>query len=125
MLENEFTRMNLRRMVITFYTNVLKDELLASFFIDKLGPHMDSKTWGEHLDLLTDFWASICLNDPKYSGSPFAPHMELEGLKTETFHRWIKLFFQTLDEVYEQQLADQLKNRGNLIAGNFMRNLGL
>ena len=124
MLENQITKNNLRKMVISFYTVVLKDELVAPFFIEKLGPNLTSKTWGEHLDLLTDFWASIYLNDFNYQGNPFVPHMELEGLETQTFHRWLKLFFETLDTIYEPYISDMIKNRSNLIAGNFMRNLG-
>lgn len=125
MLEDKITRANIRTMVVSFYTKVLEDEIVGPFFIEKLGPHLTGKTWGEHLDTLTDFWASIYLDDPNYRGSPFAPHMELEGVKAETFHQWLKLFFQTLDEIYEPQIADQFKNRSTLIAGNFMRNLGL
>lgn len=125
MLESTITKANLRAMVISFYTKVLKDDLVGPFFIERLGPNLVGETWGEHLDLLTDFWASIYLNDTNYRGSPFAPHIEMEGLKAETFHRWLKLFFETLDTLYEPHIADQLKNRGTLIAGNFMRNLGL
>lgn len=125
MLENTITKINLRKMVISFYTVILEDELVAPFFIEKLGPHLTSNIWGEHIDLLTDFWASLYLDDSNYQGNPFAPHMGLEGLETQTFHRWLKLFFETLDTIYEPHIADMLKNRGNLIAGNFMRNLGL
>ncbi|MCW8894856.1 MAG: group III truncated hemoglobin [Sulfurimonas sp.] len=125
MLANEITKANLRTMVISFYTKVLEDELVGPFFIDKLGPNLGGQTWGEHLDILTDFWASIYLSDMAYRGSPFAPHLELDGLKRETFERWLKLFFETVDTVYELDIAEQFKNRGTLIAGNFMRNLGL
>ncbi|MCF6309547.1 MAG: group III truncated hemoglobin [Sulfurimonas sp.] len=125
MLENEITKANLRTMIVNFYGEVLKDDLVGPFFIDKLGPNLGSKTWGEHLDILTDFWASIYLGDMNYRGSPFAPHIELEGLKAETFKRWLKLFFETVNTIYEPHIADQFKNRSTLIAGNFMRNLGL
>lgn len=125
MLENEITRTNIRTMVVSFYSEVLKDDLVGPFFIDKLGPDLTSKTWGEHLDILTDFWASIYLDDFSYTGSPFAPHIELEGLKAETFQRWLKLFFETVDRIYELDIAEQFKQRGTLIAGNFMRNLSL
>jgi len=112
-------------MVINFYTKVLKDELVGPFFINELGENLADEVWGEHLDILTNFWASIYLNDHAYRGSPFAPHMKLQGLKRETFERWLQLFFETLDSIYEPHIAEQLKNRSTLIAGNFMRNLGL
>lgn len=124
-LEKELTKVNLRKMVISFYTKVLQDEIVGPFFIDKLGPNLEGKVWGEHLDILTNFWAGIYLGDTEYRGSPFAPHIELVGLKRETFERWLKLFFENLDSMYEPHISDQLKNRSTLIAGNFMRNLGL
>jgi len=46
-------------------------------------------------------------------------------LNREVFEQWLKLFYATLDEVYEPQIADQFKERSSIIAGNFMRNLGL
>jgi len=112
-------------MVIRFYTKVLEDEVVGPFFIEKLGDDLSSATWGEHLDILTEFWASFYLEDSRYRGSPFAPHIDLKGLKRETFERWLELFFETLDKTYVPYVADQLKNRSTLIAGNFMRNLRL
>jgi len=125
MLEKEFTKINLRKLVIQFYTKVLQDDLVGPFFIDKLGADLSSAVWAPHLDTLTEFWASFTTGDSNYRGSPFAPHIQLVGLERETFERWLKLFFETLDSIYEPQLAIQLKERSHLIAGNFMRNLRL
>ncbi len=112
-------------MVITFYTKVLKDEKVGPFFIERLGDDLTGAVWGEHLDILTDFWASFTIGDMNYKGSPFAPHANMQGLKRDTFEQWLKLFFQTLDSVYEPLVAEQLKQRSTIIAGNFMRNLSL
>ena len=125
MLENEITKVNLRKMVINFYTKILKDETVGPFFIERLGDDLMNPTWGEHIDLLTNFWAAFFTGDMDYRGSPFAPHASMAGLKADTFQQWLKLFFETADKIYEPQLADQLKERGTLIAGNFMRNLRL
>ena len=125
MLEKEITKANLRTMVIRFYTEILKDDLVGPFFIDRLGNDLAGEIWGEHLDILTNFWASIYLGDMAYRGSPFAPHIHMQGLKAETFQRWLVLFAKTVDSIYEPHIAEQLKERSNLIAGNFMRNLRL
>ena len=125
MLENTITKINLRTMVIRFYTNILKDEEVGPFFIDKLGDDLSGDIWAPHLDLLTNFWASITLGDMAYRGSPFTPHMHLKGLRRETFEQWLVLFFETVDSVYEERIANQFKERSSVIAGNFMRNLGL
>jgi hemoglobin len=125
MLENEITRENIEQMVMNFYRRVLKDETVGPFFIAKLGDDMSNAYWQPHLKLLVDFWASIALGDPSYRGNPFAPHMSLGELKRETFEQWLVLFYETLDELYEPQVANQFKERSSIIAGNFMRNLGL
>jgi len=125
MLANEITRENIEIMVMNFYRRVLQDDLVGPFFTAKLGDDMTNEHWEPHLKLLIDFWASIALNDASYRGNPFAPHMYLGELSSEVFEQWLKLFYATLDEVYEPQAADQFKERSSIIAGNFMRNLGL
>ena len=124
-LEKEYTRVNLRILTTSFYTKVLKDEIVGPIFISKLGDDLMGPIWGPHLDLITNFWASITMSDPIYQGSPFAPHMQLADLSRAAFERWLKLFFETLDTIYEPAIADELKQRSTLIAGNFMRNLRL
>jgi hemoglobin len=125
MLANEITKENIETMVLNFYRRVLQDEIVGPFFIAKLGDDMSNDYWKPHLELLVNFWASIALGDTSYRGNPFAPHMMVGELSREVFEQWLKLFFETLDEVYEPQMADLFKERSSIIAGNFMRNLGL
>ena len=125
MLNNEVTKENLNKMVILFYTNILKDEIVGPFFIEKLGDDLKNDQWVPHIELLTDFWASIALGDTTYRGNPFAPHMQIQNLSRVAFQRWLELFSQTLDKIYVPQIAEQFKQRSTTIAGNFMRNLGL
>lgn len=122
---NEITKENIETMVLSFYRKVLNDDIVGPFFIAKLGDDMNNEYWKPHLELLVNFWSSIALGDISYRGNPFAPHMHLGELSREVFERWLKLFFATLDEAYEPQAADLFKERSTIIAGNFMRNLGL
>jgi hemoglobin len=125
MLTGEVTKENLRVMVLNFYTRVLKDEIVGPFFIEKLGEDMNNEHWKPHLDLLVNFWASIAIGDTSYRGNPFAPHLSIGGLSRKAFEQWLVLFYTTLDEVYESHIAYNFKERSNIIAGNFMRNLRL
>jgi len=125
MQNNEVTRENLNKMVLIFYTKILKDEIVGPFFIEKLGDDLNNEQWVPHIELLTNFWASIALGDPTYRGNPFAPHASIANISREAFSRWLELFSQTLDMVYIPQIADQFKERSTIIAGNFMRNLNL
>ena len=119
------TKKNIRNMVDRFYSKVLKDELLADFFIEKLGDEMITEQWQNHLTLLTSFWASIILNDTSYKGQPIKPHMHMQGLNKETFKRWLKLFFETVDGVYVKETADIFKTNSESIAKNFIKLLKL
>ena len=125
MLENSITKENLTTLVNRFYTKVLKDETVGPFFIEKLGPDINGDLWKPHLTLIRDFWASIALGDTAYRGSPFAPHLQIEGIHADAFSQWLVLFFETLDNLYEPNIANLFKERATIIAGNFMRNLGL
>jgi len=119
------TRETIEEMVMNFYRRVLKDDIVGPFFIAKLGNDMNNEHWRPHLELLVNFWSSIALGDNSYYGNPFAPHLCLGELTRETFEQWLKLFFATLDEVYEPAQADLFKERSTIISGNFMRNLGI
>ena len=125
MLANEITKENIEAMVMDFYKRVLKDDSVGPFFIAKLGDDMTNEYWEPHLELLVNFWASIALNDMSYRGNPFAPHVMIGELNREVFEQWLILFFATLDEIYEPEIADVFKERSTIIAGNFMRNLGI
>lgn len=119
------TRKNIRFMVDLFYSQVLKDEILADFFIERLGDEMISDEWQVHLNLLTDFWMSTILGDSSYKGKPVKPHMHMPGLQRVTFEAWLALFFETVEKVYTKEPANIFKNKSETIANNFMQLLHL
>ena len=119
------TKKNIRIMVDRFYSRILKDDLIADFFVEKLGDEMITDEWQHHLKLLTDFWASLTIGDNSYNGTPIKPHLHMQGLKKESFERWLKLFSDTIEKLYEKEAAAIFKSRGEMIANNFMKQLGL
>ena len=123
MLENEITKENIEKMVLIFYRKILKDDLVAPFFVAKLGDDMKNEYWKPHLEILINFWSSMTLGEGTYTGNPFAPHTQLGALTREVFEQWLELFFKTLDEVYAPHIGNIFKERSMAIAGNFMRNL--
>jgi hemoglobin len=112
-------------MVVRFYTKVLEDKVVGSFFIAKLGNDLESDYWKPHIETLVNFWSSIILQDGSYGGNPLAPHFSIGELNKGVFEQWLKLFFETVDEVFIPKLGLEFKNRSEIIAGNFMRNLGV
>jgi len=126
MLTSEVTKENLNKLVVSFYAKGIKDDLIGPIFIDVLGKDMKNETWKAHIELLTNFWAAIALGEFDYNSSPFAPHLEFaDRLSVKAFERWLKLFFETLNSIYEPALAQQFLARSKNIAGNFIRNMQL
>ncbi|CAI6144628.1 MAG: Group 3 truncated hemoglobin ctb [uncultured Sulfurimonas sp.] len=126
MLDKEVTKKNLNKLVIGFYTRVLKDDLIGPIFIDILGKDLKEQKWKAHIELLTNFWASLALGEKEYKSSPFAPHIEFkERLSVKAFEQWLKLFNETLNSIYHPQIANQFLAKSKTIAGNFIRNLQL
>jgi hemoglobin len=123
MLHTEITKENLNKMVVKFYAAVLKDEIVAPFFIEKLGDNLGTFLWKTHIELLTNFWASLALGDTTYKGNPFTPHLRVKGLQRKTFEQWLKIFFETVESIYEPEITEMFRRRSTFMAGNFMRNL--
>jgi len=122
-LANTIKRENIEIMVSAFYTKVLQDDVVGPFFIAKLGDDIESEYWKPHIEILVNFWSSIALQDESYTGNPLAPHFHLGELNHGVFKQWLKLFFETVDSIYAPHLGAVFKERSEIIAGNFMRNL--
>jgi len=123
MQAQEITKENIRILIMTFYAKIIKDDIVGPFFIAKLGDDMSNERWVTHLEIIIGFWSSLAFGKPKYNGNLFLPHTKLGTLKRETFEQWLKLFAETLDEVYVDDIAKRFKERSTLIARNFMQNL--
>ncbi len=124
-LANSITQENIGELVNIFYPMILKDEIVGPFFVEKLGADISSEIWQEHLLLISRFWASVALGDGAYQGNPLAPHFQMPGISREAFERWLVLFSEAADRVYQPHIGEFFKTRSYIIAGNFMRNLGL
>ncbi len=123
MQAQEITQENIRTLVMSFYAKIIEDDIVGPFFIAKLGEDMNDEHWVTHLETIVGFWSSLAFGKPKYNGNLFLPHTQLGQLKRETFEQWLKLFAQTLDEVYVEAIAEKFKERSMIIARNFMNNL--
>lgn len=116
-------RENIEIMVLTFYQKVLRDEKVGPFFIAKLGDDIENEYWKPHIEILINFWSSIALQDDSYHGNPLAPHFSIGELDASVFKQWLKIFFETVDSIFIPRLGSEFKERSEIIAGNFMRNL--
>jgi len=111
------SREDVHLLVTKFYEKVRKN--------DELGPFFDRiEDWDEHLDRLTTFWESSLFLQTKYYGNPLEAHAktdrEHDNKITELhFGIWLNLWYQTIDEFFIGETADNAKRRARKM-GTFL-----
>ena len=104
---------DVKALVDTFYTKVRNDELLAPVFNARI-----QDRWPQHLEKMYTFWETTLLGNHTYFGSPFPPHAQLP-VQHQHFERWMKLFTETVDELFTGEKADEAKWRAGKMAEMF------
>ena len=100
------SRNDIQLLVESFYTKVVKDEVLAPFF-----KHLD---FDKHLPKMIDFWEFVLLDKAGYTTDVTEKHAHMR-LKQEHFDRWLELFNQTVDANFAGEKADLAKQRAFLV----------
>ena len=100
-------------LVNTFYGKVREDQMLKDIFNDRI-----QDRWPEHLEKMYRFWQTVLLEEHTYHGSPFPPHAKL-AIGIEHFERWVKLFHDTVDEIFSGDKATRAKWQGERMAEMF------
>ena len=84
--------------------------------------------WDGHIDKLTTFWESSLFMTRKlkykYHGDPLAAHIKVDQENNHSitelhFGLWLNLWFQTLDELFEGDNAENAKRRARKM-GTFL-----
>ena len=107
-------RSDIQLLVDTFYQKVRSDELIAFLFND-----VARVDWGRHLPRMYDFWENIVFQTGGFTGNPMVAHLQLNQkspLTAAHFARWLKLFNETTDELFEGDNAELIKQRAHSIA---------
>lgn len=110
-------RNDVKLLVHRFYDKVRANDEIGHFFNERI------KNWDEHLEKLTDFWESNLFFVSKYSGNPQKAHIAVDQaskneIHAEHFGTWLNLWHQTLDELYEGELAQRAKNNARKMASH-------
>jgi hemoglobin len=75
--------------------------------------------WEQHLPRMYDFWENILFQTGSFKGNPMAAHVQLHQkspLSAAHFDRWQQLFIATVDELFEGDMAELIKQRALSIA---------
>ena len=107
-------RADLERMLGAFYKKVFKDDLISHFFIEVVPLNLET-----HIPVIADFWESVLLDGRGYRKNVMEIHLKIsEKSKIEKEHldRWVKVFSETVDELFEGAKASLAKQRAASIA---------
>lgn len=108
-------RADIYKLVKLFYVKLMSDELMMHFFEDFKDPeHLET-----HLQTLVDFWDNILFYSGGYRKNAMQPHLDLQQQKPFSevhFNRWLSGFNDTIDELFEGEMAHTAKSRALSIA---------
>lgn len=110
------SRVDIEKLVNSFYSKVQADTLLAPIF-----SHVD---WPHHLPLMCDFWSLTLLGEPGYRNNMVQKHLNLP-IKPEHFNHWLSLFNSTVDELFVGEKAEEAKSRAYSMAVVIQAKMGL
>jgi len=104
-------RQDIKALVDRFYRNVLENEELAPLFAHVV--------WARHLPVMYDFWENALFYTGGYAGNPLEAHMNFHKkspLTESNFDTWIRIFNDSVDELFEGKQAELTKQRAASIA---------
>jgi hemoglobin len=107
------TSEDIRLLVNSFYEKAKKDETIGYVFND-----VAQTNWEEHLPRMYGFWEILLLGKPGITTNPMERHIEINAMEKITeahFDQWVKLWFETIDELFEGPNANIAKERTQLI----------
>ena len=104
------TEEDITTLVHSFYARVRADEILSPNFDEVI-----KDDWDKHLQKMCDFWGTLLLYTRKYVGDPMSKHLPLP-LEKAHFERWLALFNDTIDNLFEGTNAAEAKRRAANIA---------
>jgi hemoglobin len=107
-------RTDIQVLVDTFYEKVRADETIGYLFNE-----VAKVNWAQHLPRMYDFWENILFQTGGFKGNPMVAHVQLHQqspLNAAHFDRWQQLFLATVDELFEGDKAELIKQRARSIA---------
>lgn len=108
---------DLLAVLVSFYARVAGDPLLASYFA--------SVDMAAHMPRIVDFWSTMLFQSGRYAGNAFRPHLEMPGLTSDHFGRWLATLEETVDGAHAGESAERMKALGHRIAYSMQLRLGI
>ena len=108
------TRGDIEAVLKAFYEKVFCDDVIGHFFTQVVPLNLE-----EHLPLIADFWESVLFHAQAYRKNVMTIHQEIHQLspiQKKHLDRWVYLFSQTIDDLFDGDKAELAKQRALSIA---------
>ena len=97
------------QLVRRFYTRAREDAVLGPVFNGAV------HDWDAHMDRIAAFWSGVMLGSGGYKGNPLGMHAR-HPITPEMFPRWLALWGETADELFDPATAAAFRERAERIA---------
>ena len=74
--------------------------------------------WSHHMPVMYGFWKSVLFNAGGYTGNVIKKHLDVDkkiAFQQAHYDRWIKLWNETVDSLFEGEIAELAKNKAFLM----------
>jgi len=118
MLRDIETRDDIVELLTEFYKIIIDD--------DEIGHHFDDLDLEHHLPIITAFWEKVLFDRPVYFGNPLLVHQKLNEksrLQPAHFGRWVRVFRETVEKLFEGETAEIAKQKAELIGHSLSQRL--
>lgn len=112
------TKQDIKLLVDTFYEKVKIDATIGFFFTEVV-----QVDWENHLPKMYEFWENIAFSTGNYKGNPIEIHKAIHiqhAMNQYHFDHWLRIFLNTIDELFEGDKAAFIKERATSIS-TFMK----
>ncbi len=121
MKEDIQDRSDIEKIVVFFYEKVKRDSEIGFFFSQVV-----KVDWEKHLPVMSAFWENVIFFTGNYKGDPITVHRSVHHKYTTGslhFQRWLALFVESVDELYEGEKAEAMKEHARKIAAVMLKNI--
>ena len=112
---------NLTKFVDAFYEKARKDEEIGPIFNGRIGN--SKKGWERHKAVVSSFWLFHLRGEhnydapPKHKGGMVRAHQDMSPFPKEKFSVWLRLFEETLDELFDEKCKNEILKKAKDLAG--------
>ncbi|BBY37945.1 hypothetical protein MMAN_20790 [Mycobacterium mantenii] len=115
------TRADVEALLRRFYGRVMVDDVLVEPFEELRSKGLDS-----HIPVMADFWETALFRAGLYRGSALHAHRHIHRrtpLSSRHFVRWLTVWNETVDAMFQGPIAERAKIQGARIAWAMHRRL--